>query len=80
MYEGILEGGAPAFESVLRHMKDHPDAPCVIHCTGSFWDLYHSFHSTERAYGYVLTLNPHIFVQLERTEQEYFLPSSSRYD
>lgn len=42
MYEVILEQGAPAFETVLRHVKDHPDEPCVVHCTGGFASLSYS--------------------------------------
>ncbi|PAV24021.1 tyrosine serine phosphatase [Pyrrhoderma noxium] len=33
LYSGILENGGPAFETVLRHLKDRPGEPCLIHCT-----------------------------------------------
>ncbi|KAJ7072923.1 protein-tyrosine phosphatase-like protein [Mycena amicta] len=29
----ILESAGPAFEVVLRHMINHPDEPCMVHCT-----------------------------------------------
>ncbi|KZT26412.1 hypothetical protein NEOLEDRAFT_1132467 [Neolentinus lepideus HHB14362 ss-1] len=33
LYTGIFESGGPAFEKVLLHLRDHPDEPCLIHCT-----------------------------------------------
>ncbi|KAF7289236.1 TYR-PHOSPHATASE-2 domain-containing protein [Mycena indigotica] len=29
----ILESAGPAFQTVLRHMLDNPDKPCMVHCT-----------------------------------------------
>ncbi|KAI0636371.1 protein-tyrosine phosphatase-like protein [Trametes polyzona] len=32
-YSKILDCGTPALEQVLLHLRDHPDVPCLIHCT-----------------------------------------------
>ncbi|KAA1469502.1 hypothetical protein DENSPDRAFT_835137 [Dentipellis sp. KUC8613] len=36
LYDGILDHGGPAFGTIFRHIKDRPDEPCLIHCTGQF--------------------------------------------
>lgn len=33
LYTEILEHGGPAMEAVLAHLRDHPDEPCLLHCT-----------------------------------------------
>jgi len=32
-YVEILKDGGDAFGAVLRHMRDHPDEPCLVHCS-----------------------------------------------
>ncbi|RDB24291.1 Tyrosine-protein phosphatase [Hypsizygus marmoreus] len=32
-YAGIVEGFAPSFEVIIRHLIDNPDQPCLFHCT-----------------------------------------------
>lgn len=34
LYEGILDLAGPAFAKVLHHIRDNPDEPCLVHCTG----------------------------------------------
>ncbi|EEB89246.1 hypothetical protein MPER_12680, partial [Moniliophthora perniciosa FA553] len=33
IYQSILELGGPAFETILRHLLNKPDEPCLVHCT-----------------------------------------------
>ncbi|KAF8832122.1 hypothetical protein HHX47_DHR1001228 [Lentinula edodes] len=33
-YEEILDTATEAFRTVFIHLRDHPDQPCLIHCTG----------------------------------------------
>ncbi|THH27248.1 hypothetical protein EUX98_g6935 [Antrodiella citrinella] len=33
LYKGNFESGGPAYGTILRHIRDHPDEPCLIHCT-----------------------------------------------
>lgn len=33
LYTTILNHSGPAIETILRHIRDHPDQPCLIHCT-----------------------------------------------
>ncbi|KAK7052863.1 hypothetical protein VNI00_004182 [Paramarasmius palmivorus] len=33
LYQNILELGGPAFETILKHLLDKPDEPCLVHCT-----------------------------------------------
>jgi protein tyrosine/serine phosphatase len=33
LYQEILEHGGAAFDAIFRHLRDHPDQPCLIHCT-----------------------------------------------
>ncbi|TFK55095.1 hypothetical protein OE88DRAFT_1694392 [Heliocybe sulcata] len=33
LYTGIFESGGPAYEKVLLHLRDHPEEPCLVHCT-----------------------------------------------
>lgn len=35
LYSSILIKGAPAFETILKHFRDKPDEPCLVHCTGT---------------------------------------------
>lgn len=30
----IMEKGVDSVNKVLTHIRDHPDEPCLIHCTG----------------------------------------------
>ena len=30
----IVEKGTDSVHKVLTHIRDHPDEPCLIHCTG----------------------------------------------
>jgi len=32
-YARTLESGGPAFETILKHLRDKPDEPCLVHCT-----------------------------------------------
>ncbi|KAJ3484010.1 hypothetical protein NLI96_g5924 [Meripilus lineatus] len=32
-YTRVLKDGGKAYGTVFRHMKDHPDQPCLVHCT-----------------------------------------------
>lgn len=32
-YKRNLETGASAYGTIVRHMRDHPDVPCLVHCT-----------------------------------------------
>ncbi|KAJ6515529.1 protein-tyrosine phosphatase-like protein [Mycena sanguinolenta] len=32
-YSQILEHGGPAFGTILRHVRDRPNEPCLFHCT-----------------------------------------------
>ncbi|KAI0351571.1 hypothetical protein OH77DRAFT_930996 [Trametes cingulata] len=32
-YRRVLESGSASLEQVLVHLRDHPDEPCLIHCT-----------------------------------------------
>ena len=34
LYSEILEHGGPAFNVILRHIKDRPNDNCLFHCTG----------------------------------------------
>ena len=34
LYSQILDNGGPAFGTILRHVRDHPEKGCVFHCTG----------------------------------------------
>ncbi|KAI0934933.1 hypothetical protein AcV5_006617 [Taiwanofungus camphoratus] len=33
LYGQILQTGGPALETVLVHLRDHPNEACLIHCT-----------------------------------------------
>ncbi|KAH8116851.1 protein-tyrosine phosphatase-like protein [Phellopilus nigrolimitatus] len=33
LYSGILEDGAHAYEVILKHLRDKPGEPCLVHCT-----------------------------------------------
>ncbi|KAF9076016.1 protein-tyrosine phosphatase-like protein [Rhodocollybia butyracea] len=33
LYEEILETGKDAFKTVFLHLRDHPEEPCLVHCT-----------------------------------------------
>ncbi|KAF7355628.1 hypothetical protein MSAN_01480100 [Mycena sanguinolenta] len=33
LYSQILDHGGPAFGTILRHVRDRPNEPCVFHCT-----------------------------------------------
>ncbi|KAJ3776711.1 protein-tyrosine phosphatase-like protein [Lentinula raphanica] len=33
LYSQILDHGGPAFGSILRFIRDHPDEACIFHCT-----------------------------------------------
>ncbi|KIK70730.1 hypothetical protein GYMLUDRAFT_51940 [Collybiopsis luxurians FD-317 M1] len=33
LYQEILETAAEAFRKVFLHLRDHPDRPCLVHCT-----------------------------------------------
>jgi len=33
LYSEILERGGGAVETVFLHLRDHPDEPCLLHCT-----------------------------------------------
>ena len=35
-YAKMLEEGAGSFEVIFKHLKDKPDEPCLLHCTGNF--------------------------------------------
>ena len=30
----IVEKGTDSVHKILTHIRDHPDEPCLIHCTG----------------------------------------------
>lgn len=34
LYSQILDHAGPAFGTILRHIRDHPEDNCVFHCTG----------------------------------------------
>ena len=34
LYMEIVEKGTDPVQKVLVHIRDHPDEPCLIHCTG----------------------------------------------
>lgn len=34
LYMEIIEKGADPIQKILIHIRDHPDEPCLIHCTG----------------------------------------------
>ena len=36
LYSEILENGAPAFETIFKHIRDNPGSACLVHCTGNF--------------------------------------------
>ncbi|KAL5529712.1 hypothetical protein ACEPAG_5697 [Sanghuangporus baumii] len=33
LYTGILENGGPAYETILKHLRDKPGEPILVHCT-----------------------------------------------
>ncbi|KAL5511143.1 hypothetical protein ACEPAH_4358 [Sanghuangporus vaninii] len=33
LYTGILENGGPAYETILKHLRDRPGEPILVHCT-----------------------------------------------
>ncbi|KAJ7774097.1 protein-tyrosine phosphatase-like protein [Mycena olivaceomarginata] len=33
LYSQILEHGGPSFGTILRHVRDRPNEPCLFHCT-----------------------------------------------
>jgi len=33
LYAEILESGGPAYATILKHLRDEPEKPCLIHCT-----------------------------------------------
>lgn len=35
LYMEIIEKGTDPIHKVLTHIRDHPDDPCLVHCTGS---------------------------------------------
>lgn len=40
LYSQILDHGGPAFGTILRHIRDHPEKACVFHCTGNCLAYY----------------------------------------
>lgn len=40
MYFGILEAAAPCFTEIFKHIRDNPDDPFIVHCSGTF-HVYH---------------------------------------
>ena len=34
LYMEIMEKGTDSVHKILTHIRDHPDEPCLIHCTG----------------------------------------------
>ena len=34
LYMEIVEKGTDPVHKVMTHARDHPDEPCLIHCTG----------------------------------------------
>ena len=38
----IMEKGTDSVNKILTHMRDHPDEPCLIHCTGTYARSIHS--------------------------------------
>lgn len=37
LYSQILDHGGRAFGTILRHVRDRPNAPFLFHCTGLPW-------------------------------------------
>ena len=35
LYMEIIEKGSDSIHKILAHIRDHPDEPCLVHCTGS---------------------------------------------
>ncbi|KAL0961173.1 hypothetical protein HGRIS_006146 [Hohenbuehelia grisea] len=33
MYTAFLKSGGPSYEVVLKHIRDNPEEPCLVHCT-----------------------------------------------
>ncbi|KAI0690921.1 protein-tyrosine phosphatase-like protein [Cerioporus squamosus] len=48
LYTGILKEGGSALEKVLLHLRDSPDAPCLVHCTGPSLSPSQTRNSTDR--------------------------------
>jgi len=40
MYNGILEAAAPCFTKIFQHIRDNPEDPFVVHCSGMFHVCY----------------------------------------
>lgn len=40
MYFGILEAAAPCFTEIFKHIRDNPNDPFIVHCSGMF-HVYH---------------------------------------
>ncbi len=41
----ILRSGGIALGQILAHLRDHPDQPCLVHCTGAYY-----YYSTKLAF------------------------------
>ena len=68
LYMEIMEKGTDSVHKILTHIRDHPDEPCLIHCTGLNTLLIHPRG--------IRRLN---ISQPERTEREQLLPSFKWY-
>lgn len=39
-YKKLMKDFAGSYEKIIRHIVDHPDEACVVHCTGMGSSVY----------------------------------------